>query len=380
MLRAERDQVLAYRVAACGLAARLPAERLLDAAGACGIQDSPPGNAPPALAARVDGLSPAAVTDALEVQRSLVETWSLRGAPHVLPTSDLAVFTLGAEPADEESLRSLLLGSEWEGSTATAAVATVLDAVLAVLDEGPRTKAQLSEALHGRLPDRLEPWCVPCGAAHVRETVLRAAALSGRFCFGGSVDGRPALVPTERWLGTVPTDRPQDARAALLRRFLRCLGPAGPKEFAEWAGLGLDDARRSFDSAEPELVGVELDRRRLWLHAGDVAAFLSPAPAAGARLLPANDPFLSQRDREVLAPGKALRQRIWRPLGNPGLLLLDGRPAALWRPRKQGRRLTVLLEPLAPLPPGALREVEAEATRLAPFRGCAQAAVEVTGE
>lgn len=55
MLHADRDQVLAYRVAACGLADRLPAERLADAAGACGVQDTPAGNAPLALAARVEG-------------------------------------------------------------------------------------------------------------------------------------------------------------------------------------------------------------------------------------------------------------------------------------------------------------------------------------
>lgn len=242
-----------------------------------------------------------------------------------------------------------------------------------------RTKAQLSEALHGRLPAELEPWCVPCGVAHVRETALRAAALSGRFCFGSPVDGRPALVPTERWLGTVPAARPDDARAELLRRFLRCLGPAGPKEFAEWTGLGPDDAGAAFRRAEPELVPVELDGRALWLHQGDVEALPAPDAARGARLIPAGDPFLSQRDRDVLAPDKALRQRLWRALGNPGLLLLEGRPAALWRPRKQGRRLRVLLEPLNPLNAAALREIEEEATRLAPFRGCTAATVEGHG-
>lgn len=257
--------------------------------------------------------------------------------------------------------------------------ATVLDAVLAVLDEEPRTKAQLSEALHGRLPAELEPWCVPCDVAHVRETALRAAALSGRFCFGSPVDGRPALVPTERWLGTVPAARPDDARAELLRRFLRCLGPAGPKEFAEWTGLGPDDAGAAFRRAEPELVPVELDGRALWLHQGDVEALPAPDAARGARLIPAGDPFLSQRDRDLLAPDKALRQRLWRALGNPGLLLLAGRPAALWRPRKQGRRLRVLLEPLTPLNAAALREIEEEATRLAPFRGCTAATVEGHG-
>ena len=54
-------------------------------------------------------------------------------------------------------------------------------------------------------------------------------------------------------------------------------------------------------------------------------------------------------------------------IGGPGLVLADGRPVALWRGRKQGRKLTVAVEAFGP----ARRDgVHAEAERLAPHRGC----------
>ena len=71
--------------------------------------------------------------------------------------------------------------------------------------------------------------------------------------------------------------------------------------------------------------------------------------SSGLRLLPPGDPFILAWGRELLFPEKAVRQRVWRAIGSPGLVLAAGRPAALWRPLKQGRRLEATVEPLAPL-------------------------------
>jgi hypothetical protein len=388
-LRASRDQVLAYRVAANHLAERLPAGSLLDAAGACAVQDTPPGNASLTLATRVDGLAPADVTATREEERTLVTTWSLRGAVHVFPASDLDVFTLGAMPQGDQSWRELLTGLtptlDESGWQASRAVQTTLEAVLDLLDAQALTKAELSGALRDRLPSNLCPWCERCGVFHVGDQLLRVTALSGRFCFGHLRPGsppRPTLVRTEQWLpDSTPEPSTDRARAELLRRFLRGYGPSTPRGFAAWTGIGFADARRSWQDIQHGLVEVEVDlegrRTRAWLHAEDLDAFRAPPPAMGARLLAANDPFLQQRDRDLLAPDPGLRRRLWRSVGNPGLLLIGGRPHALWRARKQGRRLHLKLEPFTPLGKSELEQVEAEAIRLAPFRDCTEAVLEV---
>ena len=61
-----------------------------------------------------------------------------------------------------------------------------------------------------------------------------------------------------------------------------------------------------------------------------------------------------------------MRKRLFRPIGSPGLVLHDGRPAGIWRARKKGRRLAFEVEWL-----GEPVDIEAEAERLAGLRGLA---------
>ena len=91
--------MLAFRAAAHSLDRRRAPADLATVVGACGVQDTPPGNADVSLAARLDIDGP--VVKEAVASKELVLTWSLRGAPHVFPPEDFAVFTLGARPADD---------------------------------------------------------------------------------------------------------------------------------------------------------------------------------------------------------------------------------------------------------------------------------------
>lgn len=85
MLQVGRDQVLAFRLNGHHLAQRLPEGSLLVAAGACGVQNSPPGSAALALHARVDGLTPEQLDQAVDVDKRLLQSWCMRGAPYFSP-------------------------------------------------------------------------------------------------------------------------------------------------------------------------------------------------------------------------------------------------------------------------------------------------------
>ena len=111
----------------------------------------------------------------------------------------------------------------------------------------------------------------------------------------------------------------------------------------------------------------------------DSARLAAPPAARGVRLLPPSDPYLALRDRNTLLPDRALQRRVWRPIGSPGVVLLDGRVAGTWRPRKQGRRLTLTVEPFERLAPPAREAIQAEAERAAPHRGATTAEVHVAG-
>src|SRR5256885_3313322 len=88
----KREKVLAFRQRATFLHRRLPPGRLVDAAFA-GLQDSAPRSAVLALHARVKDVSPSAWRDP-----RFVQVWGPRGAVYVVPSRDVAVFTLGRSP------------------------------------------------------------------------------------------------------------------------------------------------------------------------------------------------------------------------------------------------------------------------------------------
>jgi len=372
-LRATRAQVLHFRLAGHGLTARRPLRDLPDGAGAIGIRNTPPGSAPVGLHARLSDVTTEMVDAALTEEKSLVEVLGMRISPHVVPVTDLAVFTLGALPADEASLRRVLdtfAGRMTDaGIGATQALELAIDAAQAELAAGPLSRGDLSAGLTRRLPAGLSQHCRACDSTHIYESLFRLVGVAGVWTITRS--GRQsAYVRTDQWLGAVPSGDRAEYRATLLRRYLHSFGPSTAREFADWVGIGSAEAQRDWDGVADDLVEIDMEGRRGWIHADDRAAFSRPPTPTGVRLLPPYDGYLDCRDRLTLLPEKAHHRKLWAPIGNPGALLVDGEVVGSWRPAKKGKRLTVTVAAFASLGHAARAEIEAEATLLGPIRGC----------
>jgi len=350
-----REQVLGFRFGHHHLAERLGPDEA-QAAAIVGLQDTPPGSAGLALAARAD------VTP--EVLDELVLVPSVRGAPLAIAEQDLGVFTAGLEPPDEEAAKALV-GNAWkslDGITAMEALDRVSEAVYESLRDGPRPRDEFHQALRERLPHALLWWCKGCGSYHVHPSLWRATGIRGVLAIVGR-EGRSAvfgLPPKGATLG--------DPGAELTRRFLRAYGPARPKLLADWAGLATSHAKALWERAGP-LVSVDVDGTKAWALAADRSALTNHARPDSVRLLANPDPLNAGRDRELLVPDVGLRKRIWTALGGPGTVLVSGEVAGLWRSAKRGKRLLVTVEPLDKLTTSAKDELAAEAERIAPFRG-----------
>lgn len=382
MLRVERDQILAFRLASHHLTARLSAGSLAAAAAACGVQDTPLNTAPLAFHARVAELGPADVGRALTADKSLLGVWSARGAPYVVPTADAAVFTAGALPVDQVSFGVFLGG--WAASLEAAglSVPELLDAMasaaMQALDGRPLLIDELRTQIARRVP-ALKDVSRPSGAhADLPEPLLRALGLLGLVCIAAEPGSDPrlartdaTLARTDRWLGRPlrDGDRPP-ARAELARRFLHCYGPSTPRAFAEWTTRSVADARDAFALLDEELVEIDAAGTKAWALAADADALADPPQADGIRLLPPQDPYLQQRDRTTLLPDKTLHPRLWRPVRPPGVVLTAGQLVATWRSQRAGKRLTVTVEPFAPLATPTRAAIVAEADRIALLRDC----------
>ncbi len=383
--RVTSAQAVAFRVAAHNLAARLPGGWMADAITLCPIQDTaPPAGGGLSLAARVDDLVPAELERALFVNRTLVRMHSLRGVPHLVARADGVVFGPGAIGADEESLRDQLLGdwlaiesSRWTAREALAVVAGVFSATLA--DGEARTADELCATLRRHIPPTLEPWCGTCRAHHVPHQLFRLAGTAGAFCYGRPVRGEPGVVSLDLWLGGPLGGGVDSARVELARRFLAAYGPATPEHMAAWAGIGVVDARERFARLSLETMEVDLEGRPAWVREEDVAALSSAVPPAGMRLLPAEDPFLAQRDRSTLLPDRRHQAQVWEPPVRPGVVLAGGWPVATWHARVDDRTLVVEVAPLADRSVGiqVRRGLDEEAAGLAIFYMCDQARVDV---
>ena len=167
----------------------------------------------------------------------------------------------------------------------------------------------------------------------------------------------------------------EQAPAELTRRFLHAYGPATQADLAAWAGIAPSHARALLDAVAGEVEEVELGGRGALMLTADATALASPPAASGVRLLPPFDPYLDQRDRATLWPDPAVRKRARSGIGAPGVLLVDGDVAGLWRPEKKGKRLVVNVEPLSKSARRAAKTIEAEAAVLAPHRGASSSDV-----
>jgi hypothetical protein len=362
----QREQILAFRAARQGLAAR--EGRPLAEAAACPASDFQRGSALLAVAARSSDVTRERYDEATD-SGELAVGHSLRGAIHATTPEHSLLFgraLVADEPTDlleqlGEQVKRVLGEHGLDPPEALDEVARATAEALA--ERSALDKNELHDELRGRVRKELMPWCNGCKSHHVMPMLWRYALVL--------LGARRSS--SRRYVLCEPGETPPAAVA--VRRFLRFYGPATGPDLQAWAGLGRDQARRLWKQVEEELVEVEVDSRPAFVLATDRKELDSAPAIHGLRLLPPGDPFLQQPNRAVLVPDAELRKRVFRPVGSPGVVLQDGGPAGLWRARARSKRVELSVEQLAPIDRDAL---DAEAERLARLREADSAVVAVT--
>lgn len=302
---------IAERLTAQGLAGEplggpvAVAERLL------AVQAQDPRGARLAVRARTEGLTAAAVDEALTADRSLLITTLNRGTLHLVRREDYPWLQALTTPPLFTSSGSRL---RQEGISERAAEKGVATVERALAEEGPLTRAQLRERLEAvRWPSKGQ------ALAHLMFLV----AVRGVAVRGPMVGGEQAFVRTEDWLGPQPPVDRDQALAELARRYLAGHGPADDRDLARWAGLPLRDARAGF-----EAIAAEIEQRPDGLL--DLAGRPPAAPLPAPRLLGTFEPLLLGwvSREEVVGPHKLLVtiNGIFRQFA-----LVDGRAVATWK-------------------------------------------------
>jgi hypothetical protein len=366
MVDVDREQVLAYRIAAQGLHREQtdPADlAVLD----LGLQSALRDTAVISLVARLAG----GITDESFVDDSrFTLAWTHRGAPHYHRADRLAEITAALVPLDEADAMARM---QWQrkqveaaGMSATDGLFTAARAIRQVVDR-PMAKGAVSTAVTRMIPAGLSYPCRGCRATHILEQVMRLAAIHGGARLESGV--WPATLAPVEGRGRVRTKPDRTAATAVVRHYLHLHGPATPGDVAGFIGTTASAVRGMWPDG---LAEVTVEGRTAFLREADLALLTDPPAPDPVRLLPPWDPFLQSRDRGLLVPDKARQKEIWKILGNPGALLADGELAGTWRTKGSGRkRLDFTISPFVPLTAGARKSAEAEAGYVAAARGFA---------
>jgi DNA glycosylase AlkZ-like len=196
------------------------------------IQAQDPRGARLAVRARSAGLSAADVDSALTRRRSLIVTWLNRGTLHLVRAEDYWWLHPLTTPQLRTGNSRRLAQEGVPPEDAERAVAVVRAALAA---DGPLTRSQL----RGRV-----------AAAGVRTEaqamvhILALASIRGLIVRGPVAGRDQAFVLVRDWLGPPPPAMSREAvLGELARRYLAGHAPAADRDLAQWAGIGLRDAR-----------------------------------------------------------------------------------------------------------------------------------------
>jgi hypothetical protein len=307
---------------------------------------------------------------AADLAAELALVWTLRGAPHLYRRADLPGVAAATAPFSDADAGKRIFDAAKPLKAAGIPNLAALDVVAAemrAIVTAPTVKGDMSGALTARLAPPYLRFCRPCDATHVHEMPFRLAALRAGLELQPDTSP-PVLQPLP---GFTPAETVPE-HLDVVRGYLRLHGPATPQQVAAYVEAPVRDVQARWPE---DAVEVSVDGERRWALAADVDR-LTAGPARCVRLLGPFDPYLQTRDRSLLVGDAARAKDLWRALGRPGGVLVDGEIAGTWRPRKAGKRLAVAVELWRDVPTA---ELEAQAERLAAVRGAEPAGVDVSG-
>src|SRR5437879_5512991 len=196
----DEAQVSAFRMHRHHLDLRAPRSRLPSVvADVCGVQAQVTAMARIALWARLRQLTVDDVEQALVQKRTIVKTWSMRGALHLLASNELLLYLSGLMPTGLPREQRGIEAAGWKEEESR-------EMIVDALKNGPVTRAQLVSYLAKKLGTKTKDWF---DGGWGRETLgsntswqlVRPAVMRGLVCFGPSSGQEITFTRGDRWPG-----------------------------------------------------------------------------------------------------------------------------------------------------------------------------------
>lgn len=279
------------------------------------------------LWSRLDGFQPNALSE-LITNRRAVRFGILRNTLHLTTARDCLQLRGLFQPFLERTLQSSPFGRNLVGMDMKPLIAEAIQ----LMQEKPRTLAELGALLRGRWPNR-----DATSLAYAIRHLVPLVQVPPRGVWGESAQA--TWTTAEHWLGRPLESRPSIDR--LVMRYLAAFGPASVTDMSAWSGLtGL---RTVVELLRPRLRTFHDERGRELFDIPD-----GPLPDPDT---PAPPRFLPEYDNLVLGHDDRTRVIAFehRYIVVNGTFLLDGFVAGVWTITQQRATATVTISSFKPL-------------------------------
>lgn len=301
------------------------------------------------LWARRAGFTIANLDREIYEHRSLVKQLAMRRTLWLVRSPDLAVVQRGASDRVAGDERRRLIADVEAAGVAANGAQWLEAASAAVLSHLARHGHATSVELRAALPE-LAGTYDPApgkrwgGATNLAPRVMTVLSVSGSIVRGPNagtwVTSRPRWVGTADWLGSMDLPPEDQARAALVRTWLRSYGPAGIADLKWWFGSTLTAMRQALSAID----AVEVDCHGTPGYALSDDLEEVPTPEPWVALLPGLDVTTMgwfQRDWYL---GEH-RGQVFDNRGNAGpTAWSDGQVVGGWNQDADGRVRLLLIE------------------------------------
>jgi hypothetical protein len=303
------------------------------------------------------------VRKALWQDKALVKTWLMRGTLHLVPSTDLPLYTAAMRSRWVWPNNTWLKWVRLTEPELIALIAAIGDA----LDE-PMTREELIASVGRHSSDHIRT-VLKSGWS----TLLKPVARAGRLCFGPSRGQSVTFVRPDVWLKSWRDIDPDEAIVEVARRYLRVYGPATRDDFGRWFGAWPGVGKAAWAGLAGDLAPVSIEGRRADVLAADLKQLSRAAHDSTVRLLPAFDPYLmGHNSRDHLFEPK-YRPRVSRTAGwISAVVLFAERVIGTWTHTVAKQTLRIAVEPFTKLAPKVRPEIRARADELASTLGVAE--------
>jgi Winged helix DNA-binding domain len=299
-----------------------------------GMQAEAPNNPYIGLWSRLEAFRVDELTSLLSDRRA-VRASMMRATIHLLTARDYLESRAVVQPVLERDVypnptygRERLEGLD---------MAAVLGAGRKLLDEKPRTAAELRDLLGPKWPEH-----DPAALAYAVRGLLPVIHIPPRGIWGES--GPVALTTVESWLGKSVYPDPSPDRMVI--RYLRAFGPATITDMRTWSRLtGL---REVVERLRPRLRIFRDERGRELFDVPDTP-LPDPEIPAPPRFLPWLDNALLSHDDRTRIISEEHRKIITGERWNAPVVLVDGFVHGMWKIETTRGKATLVIEPFEPL-------------------------------